>query len=57
MEREKILANRTSDKEPISKTYKNSYNSEKNWAKDLIRHFSKEDILMVEPYIKNVHCY
>ena len=49
---EKIIANETADKELIYKIYKqllqlNSRkisHSVKNWAKELKRHFSKEDI-------------
>ena len=48
---EKIIANETTDKELISKTYKQllKLNSRKindpikNWAKELNRQFSKED--------------
>ena len=46
----KILANDATNKGLIFKTHKSSYsliseeNTIKNWAEDLNRHFSKEDI-------------
>ena len=57
---EKIIANKATDKELISKIYNSSCSSipeklttqSKKWAKELNRYFSKEDIQIANKHMK-----